>query len=397
MLMHHMSEQSAPIPEIQLRHEVIDSDPPHPNELAFCHTTDLTGNGLPDVIVGSRGQWDNLRVFGLGTRFPSYPRILRETLGINAATVYWYENPGWERHAITDRRRLAVGSALGDINGNGRTDLIAGQTISNHGVYWYEQPSNPRDSWTEHLITDEYEMYHDIRVADIDDDGEPEVIVLSRREGVVFYYDIPTDPTRGPWPVSHKHVIGTEDDIEGATVADVDGDGRTELVAGTNVFHREGDDWQKESIATGWDGVRTAVADLDSDGDLELIFSEGDSPTHGTHPGRVAYFDPPDWEPTFLRTNLFNPHSLQVTDFTGDGNPDIYIGEMGLGEHDEPRHLLYLNRGDGEFREEVVASGIPTHEAKAVDLTGNGRPDIVGKPWEPEQHIDVWYNEPSDV
>ena len=123
------------------------------------------------------------------------------------------------------------------------------------------------------------------------------------------------------------------------------------------------------------------------------MFSEGDSPHLGTHPGRVAWFDPPDWEPTFLKEDLFCPHSLQIADFSGNGWPDIYIAEMGLEQNETPQHLLYLNRGEGEFEERTISTGVATHEAKAVDLTGSGRPDIVGKSYGPDCHVDVWYNQ----
>jgi NAD(P)-dependent dehydrogenase (short-subunit alcohol dehydrogenase family) len=143
-------------------------------------------------------------------------------------------------------------------------------------------------------------------------------------------------------------------------------------------------------------GARVAVADLDGDGDLEVVFSEGDSPTYGSHPGRVAWFDPPDWEPTFLREDLFCPHSLQVADFSGNGWPDIYVAEMGLGTNDASQHILFLNQGEGEFEERVIATGVETHEAKAADLTGTGVPDIVGKSYTPDHHVDVWHNELRD-
>jgi hypothetical protein len=139
-----------------------------------------------------------------------------------------------------------------------------------------------------------------------------------------------------------------------------------------------------------------ALADLDGDGDLEIVLTEGDSPVYGTHPGRLAWFDPPDWEMTLLRDDLFCPHSLAVADFNGDGSPDLYVAEMGLGQHESPEHYLYLNDGDGEFTETPVVSDIPTHEARVADLTGDGRPDVVGKPYAPERHVDCWYNEDVD-
>lgn len=66
---------------------------------------------------------------------------------------------------------------------------------------------------------------------------------------------------------------------------------------------------------------------------------------------------------------------------------------MGLGEHDdEAKHFVFRNLGDGRFEETVVETGVPTHEAKAVDVDGDGTVDIVGKSYEPNTHVDVWYN-----
>ena len=109
--------------------------------------------------------------------------------------------------------------------------------------------------------------------------------------------------------------------------------------------------------------------------------------------GRLAWCAPPDWEPHILRDDLFHPHSLGIADFNGDGLPDIFVGEMGLGKNPDPRMILYLNRAAAELDEVIFERGIPTHEAKVADLTGDGRPDIVGKPYVPERHIDVWFNE----
>jgi hypothetical protein len=38
----------------------------------------------------------------------------------------------------------------------------------------------------------------------------------------------------------------------------------------------------------------------------------------------------------------------------------------------------------------VVASGVPTHEAKLVDLDGDGRLDVVGKGYA-HRTVDVWH------
>jgi len=378
---------------MEFRHEVIDADPPT-QKLVFCHTSDLTGNGQPDVIVGGKGARDRMWLFGSRTTYPDPRYLMRKAVSYRTANVIWYENPGWERHIISDQNQFEVGSAVGDLTGDGQDDLVAGRSVHYSEVYWFEQPVDPTEPWTRRMITDDFEMYHDLRIADIDGDGDPEVVGLSQADMAVFYYDVPDDPTREPWPAEDLHVLADDLSVEGATIADFDADGQPELLAGTTLFSRDdGDGWCREQIANGWDAVRSAAADFDGDGRLEVVLAEGDSPTHGTHPGRVAVFNTETWSPTFLRDDLFCPHSLQIADFNGDGHPDIYVGEMGLGDHDDPRHLVFLNDGEGNFKTVTVDTGVPTHEAKAVDLTGNGRPDIVGKSFHPERHVDVWYNE----
>jgi hypothetical protein len=382
---------------LEFRHDVIDSDPPC-NKLGFCLTLDLTNNGYNDIVVGGWGKGYPGRRFIKAAERRNIPtlRRIRAMAGYAETNLFWYENPGFQRHDVAVVPYLDVGAAVGDVTGDGRPNVVAGQGLGEHDVYWFEIPDDPREPWTPYLLTDLFEKYHDLLIADIDDDGENEVIGLSQESATIFYYDVPADPYQSPWPRDDLHIVAEDQSVEGVAVVDLDGDGRTELLAGTSVYSpapRSSSGWRRESITSGWDQTRVAVADLDADSDLEVVFSEGDSPHLGHHPGRVAWFDPPEWEPTFLREDLFCPHSLQVADFSGNGRPDIYVAEMGLGKNERPRHFLFHNRGNGVFDEQIIATGVPTHEAKATDLTGDGRPDIVGKSYGPDHHVDVWYNQ----
>ena len=389
---------------MRFRHERVDSNPPC-DHLGFCLTTDLTGNGRPDIIVGGHGPFgrdpiteDDPPLRRLRSAVERRFRPVHET----QTKLFWYENPGWQRHTMSSdpALKLDVSGALHDVSGNGRLDVISGEGLDDHDVYWFEQPEDPRDEWPSHRITSEFEKYHDLGFGDVDDDGEAELVGLSQESETVFYYDVPEDPYREPWPASNLHIVDDDIRVEGLAIADVDGDGRAEILAGTQIYHPpgpSGGQWERETVATGWEDNRVAVADLDGDGDLELVYSEGDSPALGSRLGRVAWFDYDggEWTGTFLHRELMNPHSLQAGDFTGSGSIDVYVAEMGLNNED-PTHYLFVNDGQCDFEERIIARGVATHEAKAVDLTGDGRLDIAGKSYGPtpgDAHVDVWYNE----
>ena len=360
---------------MEFRHERIDDAPPN-TEHMICLTTDLTGNDRDDVIVGARA---------------------------GGPSLYWYENPGWECHEIATVPGLEAGGTLGDVSGNGRLDIIAGEPLGHHTAYWFEQPEDPREPWDVHEITNDYHKYHDQAFADVDDDGEPEVLLLSQYSEVICYYALPDDP-RDRWPRSNRTIIDAgRGDVEGIQILDLDRDGRTELVLGRNIYHRvdeHGEEWTVERVASGWEDerVRVKVEDIDEDGEYEIILAECELPALGArhdiyHDGRLGICRPPDWDPEVLRDELHCPHSLQLADFSGNGHTDIYVAESDYGGHDNPRHFILENQGDGSFEHHLIAEGVGTHQAQVADVTGNGRPDIVGKNDTDPAHVDAWINQ----
>ena len=132
------------------------------------------------------------------------------------------------RHGDPDRNRLA------DINGDGRLDAVVGfEAISRPGdVLWYEQGATVAAPWTEHRIATIIGPMS-LDVADMDGDGDLDVIVgehnLKDPASARLLVFENTDGRGTRWK---EHLVWRGDEHhDGAHVADMDGDGDLDIVS----------------------------------------------------------------------------------------------------------------------------------------------------------------------
>jgi hypothetical protein len=350
-----------------------------PSERTLCVVGDLNNDGVPEIVIGARRPKTEL---------------------------YWLSRTSggeWQRHTMDEGcGPLEAGGFLADITGNGRLDFVGAHDASDNGVLWWEQPDNPQERWRRREI---FRMpankSHDQFIADIDGDGRPEVYFWNQRSSTLFWAPVPQDPYVSPWPTVRPLATDVVNE-EGFAVADVDGDGKPELIAGQSWYRLlPGVRWERHVYTQGNVSTRLGAADFDGDGQVEIVLAEGDASfMRPEYYGRVVYLKPAGavekiWEAELLQDHLVDPHSMVVADFDGDGLPDFFVGELGSpnGDHPHPpAHRIYLNKGNGQFEEHVIDEGIGTHEAKLIVL--DGQVGIAGKPYrnmgsEPPRGADV--------
>ena len=99
----------------------------------------------------------------------------------------WLEQPDdlfmdrWIFHPDYNIPMACVPILAYDVNGDGIMDIIAGMG-HNYGLYWYEQKVEPngRRVFVQHEIETKFSQYHDMQLADIDNDGCLELVTGSR-------------------------------------------------------------------------------------------------------------------------------------------------------------------------------------------------------------------------
>lgn len=161
----------------------------------------------------------------------------------------WLEQPEnpcdtpWKFHPEFELGGASVPVLTYDVTGNGLCDLIVGQA-HDYGLAWWEQKveKDGKRTWEKHEIDSMVSQYHDMWLADIDGDGQPEVITGKRYRAHngndpgeedpvgVYYFKI----NGGKF---EKHIIdyGPAGEASGCGiyfwVEDIDGDGRLDIVA----------------------------------------------------------------------------------------------------------------------------------------------------------------------
>lgn len=322
---------------------------------------------------------------------------------------YWYRNPGgdlsggWTRGSLPQLGGTDADALLAtDVDSDADFDLIA--MDRNGGVHWLERSSGT-GAWSALAVGDVGVSNHGIssqgyRLADLERGGRPEIVI---NEDPCSYFRIPANPQAGNWPrVEAISAAFTAD--EEIAAGDIDRDGRLDLVASNGDtgevrwFRNPGTgagNWTPFLIGTVPDVVfhdRIEVAHLDGDGRLDVVVSEE---TGGADGAETFWFHQPadptssSW-PAHLLVSQASTNSMRVADFDRDGDMDVATGE----HYGNLEVTIWENSGAGTFTPHTVDSGHESHfGTRPFDLDRDGDLDLVSPAWNAPQFLHLWRND----
>ena len=292
---------------------------------AHVHAADLDRDGDLDLAIAS-----------LGVLFPNNQKI---------GAVVLLENDGRQHftpHVVLDRVARVADVRSGDLDGDGDIDLSVAHFGYDQGeTRWLENAGGWR--YESHVLQ-ELSGPINAEIADVDGDQDLDIVTLVSQEWEEIY----TFVNDGRGQFTPRRIFGASN----------------------------------EDFGSSW----ISLADLDGDGDPDVVYSNGDAFDYATTTGRswngVQWLENTGGGAfTFHRlADIPGASSPQAADLDGDGDLDIAVVSAYNNWADpKAQSLVVLEQTSrGVFALRDVANA-PTHLVTLAlgDLSGDGRTDLV--------------------
>ena len=271
---------------------------------------------------------------------------------------------------ISTQTEIAEGVYAADLDGDGDQDVLSASRGDNK-IAWYKNDGKG-DFGEQQIISQQAVSAQDVYATDLDGDGDQDVLSASGFGETVAWYE-----NDGEGNFSEEQIIAQADYFQDVYAADLDGDGDQDVLSASDnkiAWYEndgQGNFGEQQVITTQVDGAREVyAADLDGDGDLDALSAS-------FFDGSVDWYEN-DGQGNFgEQRNLGlaeGPSGVYAADLDGDGDQDVlscsYI---------EGAVVWYENDGEGNFERDqyITLQAVGAENVYAADLDRDGDLDVV--------------------
>jgi len=316
-------------------------------------TADINGNNAPDILFTSSSTSKVECLYSNGSSNPSFSRV----------TLY-------------SGLLSAMSAKSGDLDSDGDIDVAAvSDRDDTYEVIWLESNGANPPTFTKHTISTGINANEDLQIADMDLDGDPDLVC----GGEYYLYWYENDGFSDPTFLSHpiESIFYWNLNRVSIRVSDLDNDGDMEIaaVSDSNLFLYES--WRNaptHTLSSDFTGsYKMFSGDLNGDGDVDLI-------GHGYQTSSFYWFEnqggySPVTTKHTVSSSVVTIQNMHVSDINGDNHIDLLSCSQGTYK----RLDWWENSGTASptFTIHNITTIIgDVNDVHAADLDGDGDRDL---------------------
>lgn len=310
--------------------------------------------------------------------------------------IAWYENKGngtfSEQKIITTSADGADDVYAADIDNDGDMDVLSASSdpeawLEDDKIAWYQNDGTGNFS-TQKVISDSAYGASSVYTADIDNDGDLDVLSASRYDDTIAWYE--NDGTGG---FDDPNIINASvDQASSIYAADIDNDNDMDVLFASwgdryiGWHQNDGSGAFGEEIVITTSVNRPACVyanDLDNDGDMDVLSASifDDKIAWYENDGNGVFSDQ-----NVITTSALHAFSVYAADIDQDGDMDVLSASS-----EDNKISWYENNGSCEFSEQkiITTTANSAHSVYAADLDGDGDNDVLSASWKDNKI--AWY------
>jgi VCBS repeat protein/GEVED domain-containing protein len=255
-----------------------------------------------------------------------------------------------------------------DLDNDGDMDLLFAYRFET--IVWYENDGD--QNFVPHTISTSIDGIHSVFAADVDGDGDLDVLSASSGDNKIAWYE-----NDGEENFTAHAITTSANGARSVFAADVDGDGDMDILSASYHddkiawYENDGDEsFTAHTITTSADGANSVLAaDVDGDGDLDVLSASWmDS--------KIAWYEN-DGDENFTAHTIVTPRYgftfVFAADIDGDGDMDMLSKSCS-----DDRLAWYENDGDQNFTAHAISTSVTNPQTVFVaDMDGDGDMDML--------------------